>query len=245
MKPLIFAAMEKEQLPHLLLVEDESSLGFLLKENLKLAGFNVHFCKDGEEGWETFRSEKFDLCILDVNMPKKNGYELATEIRKMNEHVPVIFLTANSAEEDRLKGFELGADEYIVKPFSTYELIARIKAILKRTQYAPPVVNPKEEIMKAGNIEVDIINHIIRFGDSEKHISVTEAGLLKLFIDNKNNLLNRNSILINVWGRDDYYTARNLDVYINKLRKMLKDEPSVEIVNVHGAGFKLVEKELN
>lgn len=238
--------MENEKLPNLLLVEDESSLGFLLKENLKLAGFNIHFCKDGEDGWNAFKTEKFDLCILDVNMPKKNGYELATEIRTVNPHVPIIFLTANSTEEDRLKGFEIGADEYMVKPFSTYELIARIKAILKRSQYAPPVVNPAEEIVKVGSMEVDFINHSIRMSNgNEKRMSATEALLLKVFINNKNNLLTRNSLLINVWGRDDYYTARNLDVYINKLRKILKDEPTVEIQNVHGAGFKLVETELN
>ncbi len=233
--------MQKEIIPHLLLVEDESSLGFLLRENLKLAGFNVKFCKDGEEGWETFRTEKFDLCILDVNMPKKNGYELAKDIRSINPYVPIIFLTANSAEEDRLKGFELGADEYMIKPFSTHELIARIKAILKRAQYAPPVINPKEDVYRAGNMEVDFINHIIKLNDSEKRISTTEAELLKLFINNKNNLLTRNTILINVWGRDDYYTARNLDVYINKLRKILKEDPQLEIINIHGAGFKLVE----
>ncbi len=235
--------MPKEILPHILLVEDESSLGYLLKENLKLSSFNVKLCKDGEEGWEVFKKEKFDVCILDVNMPKKNGFELAYDIRSVNTYVPIVFLTANSAEEDKLKGFELGADEYITKPFSTQELIARIKAILKRAQFAPQVVNPKEEIVKAGSTEIDFINQLIRTdgGKQQKRISATEAELLKLFVNNKNNLLTRNSILLNVWGRDDYYTARNLDVYINKLRKILKEDPTIEIVNIHGAGFKLVE----
>lgn len=234
--------MHKENIPHILLVEDEASLGFLLKENLKLSSFNVKLCKDGEEGWETFRTERFDICILDVNMPKKNGFELARDIRGANPHIPIIFLTANSGEEDKLRGFDIGADEYITKPFSTQELIARIKAILKRARYAPPVVNPKEDIYKAGKVEIDFVNQVVRINDSpEKRMSGTESELLRLFISHKNNLLTRNSILLNIWGRDDYYTARNLDVYINKLRKMLKEDPTLEIVNIHGAGFKLVE----
>ena len=233
--------MQKEQQPHILLVEDESTLGYFLKEHLKLGGFKANLCIDGQEGWETFKTEKFDLCILDVNMPKKNGYELAKDIRSINPYVPIVFLTANSAEGDRIKGFEIGADEYIVKPFSPEELLARIRAILRRTRFAPPVINPKEEIRKVGSLEVDFINHTITIKGNQKRMSTTEADLFKLFIDNKNNLLTRNSILINIWGRDDYYTARNLDVYINKLRKILKEDPLLEIVNIHGAGFKLVE----
>lgn len=233
--------MQKEQLPHLLLVEDESSLGFLLKENLRLAGFQIKLCKDGVEGLETFQKEKFDLCIFDVNMPKKDGFELAADVRNINKQVPIIFLTANSTEEDKLKGFSLGGDEYITKPFSTQELIARIKAIIKRTQMAQPELSTEQQVLTAGNTEVDYTNHIIRQNGQEKRISTTEAELLRLFIRNKNNLLARNVILLNVWGRDDFYTARNLDVYINKLRKLLKEDPSLEIVNIHGSGFKLAE----
>ncbi|MES2779356.1 MAG: response regulator transcription factor [Bacteroidota bacterium] len=233
--------MQKEQLPHLLLVEDESSLGFLLKENLRLAGFQIKLCKDGLEGLETFKKEKFDLCIFDVNMPKKNGFELATDVRLLNKIVPIIFLTANSSEEDKLKGFEIGGDEYITKPFSTQELIARIKAIIKRTQLIQPDLSSEHEVLSAGNTSVDITHHLLTQNDQEKRISTTEAELLKLFINNKNSLLTRNVILLNVWGRDDFYTARNLDVYINKLRKLLKEDPSLEIVNIHGSGFKLAE----
>lgn len=233
--------MNKDAKPHILLVEDESSLGFLLKENLKLAGFSVKLCKDGMEGWEAFRTERFDLCIFDVNMPKKDGFELARDVRTKNQVVPVIFLTANSAEEDKLRGFEIGADEYITKPFSTQELIARIKAILKRTQNQPQEVAPREEVFRIGHVTIDFTNHTFVHNGNEKRISTTEAELLKLFILNKNNLLTRNSILLNVWGRDDFYTARNLDVYINKLRKLLKEDPSLEIVNIHGSGFKLAE----
>ena len=233
--------MQKEVLPHLLLVEDESSLGILLKENLRLAGFTIKLCKDGVDGLETFKTERFDLCIFDVNMPKKNGFELAEEVRVTNKHVPIIFLTANSAEEDKLKGFEIGGDEYITKPFSTQELIARIKAIIKRTQLAQPEIASKDEILVAGNTEVDYTLHILKQFGNEKRISTTEAELLKLFIVNKNNLISRNAILLSVWGRDDFYTARNLDVYINKLRKLLKEDTTVEIVNIHGSGFKLAE----
>lgn len=233
--------MQKEQLPHLLLVEDESSLGFLLKENLRLAGFQIKLCKDGLEGLETFKKEKFDLCIFDVNMPKKDGFELATDVRALNKFVPIIFLTANSSEEDKLKGFEIGGDEYITKPFSTQELIARIKAIIKRTQFIQPEIASEQETLIAGITEVDITHHLLKQNGQEKRISTTEAELLKLFINNKNNLLTRNVILLNVWGRDDFYTARNLDVYINKLRKLLKEDPSLEIVNIHGSGFKLAE----
>jgi DNA-binding response OmpR family regulator len=233
--------MQKEYKPHILLVEDESSLGFLLKENLKLAGFMIKLCKDGQEGWEAFKVEKFDICIFDVNMPKKDGFELAKDVRKINQTVPIIFLTANSSEEDKLRGFEIGADEYITKPFSTQELIARIKAILKRTKNIQPELLINEESYKIGNVIIDFTNHTFTHNTIEKRISTTEAELLKLFILNKNSLLTRNTILLNVWGRDDFYTARNLDVYINKLRKLLKEDPSLEIVNIHGSGFKLAE----
>jgi len=233
--------MEKENRSHILLVEDESSLGFLLKENLKLSGFSVTLCKDGVEGWEAYKMEKFDACILDVNMPKKNGFELAGDIRKKNQSIPIIFLTANSAEEDKLKGFEIGGDEYITKPFSTQELVARLKAILKRSQRTQEEISEPVQVYIAGSISIDFNNHIIKVKDIESRISTTEAELLKLFIINKNSVLTRNTLLLNVWGRDDFYTARNLDVYINKLRKMLKEDTSLEIVNIHGIGFKLAE----
>jgi DNA-binding response OmpR family regulator len=230
--------MEK---PHVLIVEDEQALGTLLKENLKLKGFTVKLCKDGEEGWSTFKTERFDMCILDVNMPKLNGFDLAQRIREKNNVVPVIFLTANSSQDDKIKGFDFGADEYITKPFSLDELVARMKAILKRTQYASQPVASELEVIESGNISLDVTHHKLLVKGEEKKVSTTEAELLKLFIVNKNNLLTRNAILLKVWGRDDYYTARNLDVYINKLRKLIKPDESIEIMNIHGAGFKLAE----
>jgi DNA-binding response OmpR family regulator len=164
-------------------------------------------------------------------------------VREKNQHTPILFLTANSSEEDKLKGFEIGADEYITKPFSTQELLARIKVILKRSQNAAAELIVHDETYEIGNMKVDIPNHMLSFGENIKKISNTEADLIKLFIKNKNQLISRNSLLLNVWGRDDFYTARNLDVYINKLRKLIKEDPNLEIINVHGSGFKLVEKE--
>jgi len=234
--------MEQEALPHVLVVDDELSLGSLLKENLRLSGFSVKLCKDGEEGWKVFDKERFDICILDVNMPKKNGYELAELIRKKDALTPIVFLTANTDEDDKLKGFEIGADEYIIKPFSTNELVARMKAILKRTKGINATTLAKEEVFIVGNTKIDTSNHLVMVNnDIEKKISSTESNLLKLFIENKNMLLSRNAILLSIWGRDDFYTARNLDVYINKLRKIIKDDICLEITNIHGSGFKLVE----
>jgi len=234
--------MEIEALPHVLVVDDELSIGALLKENLRLSGFSVKLCKDGEEGWRSFDKERFDICILDVNMPKKNGYELAELIRKKDALTPIIFLTANTDEEDKLKGFEIGADEYMTKPFSTNELVARMKAILKRTKGNNVSILAMEEVFVVGNTKIDTSNHVVFVNNEvEKKISSTESNLLKLFIQNKNMLLSRNAILLSIWGRDDFYTARNLDVYINKLRKIIKDDISLEITNIHGSGFKLVE----
>jgi DNA-binding response OmpR family regulator len=233
--------MSLDKTPHILIVEDDITLATLLKENLKLAGFSTRLCKDGEEGWQVFQKEKFDLCLLDVNMPKKNGFELAKLMRELDVFTPLVFLTANSSEEDKLKGFGLGADEYMTKPFSTQELLARLKAILKRSTSVKPDILVKEEIYEITGMRIDIPNHLVYFKNSEKKISGTECDLLKLFVKNKGQLLTRNSLLLSVWGRDDFYTARNLDVYINKLRKVLKENESVEIINVHGSGFKLVE----
>jgi DNA-binding response OmpR family regulator len=231
--------MSQENLPHILVVEDDITLATLLKENLKLSGFSTRLCKDGEEGWQVFRKEKFDLCLLDVNMPKKNGFELGRLIREEDAFTPLVFLTANSSEEDKLKGFSLGADEYITKPFSTQELVARIRAILKRSSQSKPEILIKEEIYEIANMRIDIPNHRVYFQGEERKVSGTECELLKLFVKNQGQLLTRNSLLLTIWGRDDFYTARNLDVYINKLRKVLKDNPNLEIVNVHGSGFKL------
>lgn len=236
--------MNQEKLPHILIAEDDTTLANLLRENLKLSGFTTQIAKDGMAAIELFKVEKFDLILLDVNMPKKNGFEAGRIIREMDEFIPLVFLTANSKEDDKLRGFNIGADEYITKPFSTQELVARVRAILKRSNQSVPELIVKKEIYELAGMQIDMPNHVIYFGTEEKRISSTECDLLRLFVKNKNELLTRNSLLLNVWGRDDFYTARNLDVYINKLRKLLKMNPQIEIVNIHGSGFKLVENKL-
>jgi len=227
--------------PHLLLVEDETSLGFLMKETLRLEDYTVRLCKDGEEGLNSFMNERFDLCIFDVNMPKLSGFELAKQVRAKDHHIPIIFLTANSSESDKLNGFEIGADEYITKPFSTPELLARIKAVLKRSTARPETeLAAKDEVISIGNTTIDIVNNTLVVNGTHKKMSNTEGVLLKLMIVNKNALLPRANMLLHVWGRNDFYTARNLDVYINKVRKLIKEDETISIENVHGSGFKLI-----
>jgi DNA-binding response OmpR family regulator len=236
--------MSKDPVAHILLVEDEKTLAALLKESLKLEGFTSKYCKDGLEAWDVFKTEKFDLCLLDVNMPKMNGIELGKLIREKDAYVPILFLTANSQEEDVLNGFEVGADDYMTKPFSLKELNMRIRVLLKRSQTQRDfIANTPPELFHLGNLMIDLSNQIVKHGEEEKKISKTEAELLKLFIQHKNQVLTRNTILLNIWGRDDFYTARNLDVYINKLRKLIKTTDHSEIINIHGTGFKLADKQ--
>ncbi len=233
--------MSKAIQTHILLVEDETSLGFLMKETLRLEDYTVRLCKDGEEGLSSFMNERFDLCIFDVNMPKLSGFELAKKVREKDQHIPIIFLTANSSESDKLQGFAIGADEYITKPFSTPELLARIKAVLKRSSARPETdLAAKEEVISIGNTSIDTVNNTLVVNGTQKKMSNTEATLLKLMIVNKNALLPRANMLLHVWGRNDFYTARNLDVYINKVRKLIKEDESISIENVHGSGFKLI-----
>jgi DNA-binding response OmpR family regulator len=233
--------MTKAIQTHILLAEDETSLGFLMKETLRLEDYSVRLCKDGEEGLNSFMNERFDLCIFDVNMPKLSGFELAKKVREKDQHIPIIFLTANSSESDKLQGFSIGADEYITKPFSTPELLARIKAVLKRSSARPETdLAAKEEVINIGNTSIDTVNNTLIVNGTQKKMSNTEAMLLKLLIINKNALLPRANMLLHVWGRNDFYTARNLDVYINKVRKLIKEDESISIENVHGSGFKLI-----
>jgi two-component system response regulator VicR len=237
--------MSKETTAHILLVDDEKTLATLLKESFKIEGFTSKYCKDGEEAWELFKTEKFDLCLLDVNMPKMNGLELGKLIREKDAFVPILFLTANSQEDEKIKGFEIGADDYMTKPFSLKELNARIRALLKRSQGQRAILaHSSPDTYQLGSLLIDFSNQIIKNEIEEKKISKTESELFKLFIQHKNQVLTRNTILLHVWGRDDFYTARNLDVYINKLRKLIKMSELAEISNIHGTGFKLIEKQI-
>lgn len=226
--------MEKEY--KILLTEDDENLGMLLREYLQAKGFKTDLLPDGEEGYKAFMSNKYDLCILDVMMPKKDGFSLAKDIRMVNTDVPIIFLTAKSLKEDIFQGFKIGADDYLTKPFSMEELLFRLEAILRRTKGG----NAAQEFYQLGKYKFDTQKQQLIEGDTTIKLTTKESELLKLLCTNANKVLERNFALKTIWVDDNYFNARSMDVYITKLRKHLKDEPSVEIINVHGKGYKLV-----
>ncbi|MGX7668296.1 response regulator transcription factor [Flavobacterium pedocola] len=219
----------------ILYAEDDETLAFLTKDNLEQHQYSVTHCNNGSKCLEAFKKEAFDICILDIMLPKMDGFELATEIRKINSDIPIIFLSAKTLKEDRIKGLRLGADDYLVKPFSIEELVLKIEIFLKRSQK-----NKTEEksLYNVGKYSFDAKNYLI-FNENEK-ISLTqrEAELLKLFLDNKNEVLKREQILKALWGNDDYFMGRSLDVFISRLRKILINEEGISIENLHGIGFK-------
>jgi len=221
----------------ILLVEDDQNLGFVVKDNLESEGIGVDWCTDGEKALGRFTLNKYDLCIVDVMLPKLDGFTLVTKIREINEQIPVLFLTAKSLEEDRIKGFEIGADDYISKPFSMQELLLRVKVFLKRNnvQYQAPDVAERIQI---GKFTFDIQNLSLSNGEDETKLTQKEADLLQLFIQNKEIVLKREHILKAVWGQSDYFLGRSLDVFITRLRKYLKDDPDITITNYHRVGFK-------
>jgi DNA-binding response OmpR family regulator len=218
----------------ILYAEDDETLAFLTKDNLEQQ-YDVTHCSDGETALEAFKNDAFDICILDIMMPKKDGFELAETIRKLNSDVPIIFLSAKTLKEDRIKGLRLGADDYLVKPFSIEELLLKIEIFLKRSQKSTVADKNNYTI---GKYQFDSKNYLV-FTDSEK-ISLTqrEAELLKLFLDNKNVVMKREEILKSLWGTDDYFMGRSLDVFISRLRKILANEKGIAIENLHGIGFK-------
>jgi DNA-binding response OmpR family regulator len=230
----------KNQTATILLVEDDPNLSMVIKDYLEMLNYETTVCKDGEEGLTEFNNGGYDLVILDVMMPKKDGFTVAEDIRKFDEDTPIIFLTAKSLKEDRIKGFQVGCDDYISKPFSTEELSMRIKAVLKRCLTAKNnVVINDQKIFKIGNYTFDFGNMLLVSGEKEQALTRKEAALLKLLCIYKNKLLTRETALKSVWGDDDYFIGRSMDVFITKLRKYLKDDPTISITNVHGAGFKL------
>lgn len=224
----------------ILFVEDDPNLGMLLKENLNNKGFDTTWCRDGKEGAAAFSRQGFDLCILDVMLPAKDGFTLSKEIRSINNEVPIIFLTARALHEDRIHGLEIGADDYVTKPFSTQELYLRINAILRRTQNRNET---KEKVKKVGSYLFDHNKMTLQMGHDIKRLSSKEADLLGILISHKDELVPRSTILNKVWGNDDYFSAKSMDVYISKIRKLLKDDPSIEILNAYGTGFKLIVNE--
>ncbi len=224
----------------ILLVEDDTNLGFVVQDNLKKAGYDVKLCIDGQMGLQTFLNEAFDICLLDVMMPKKDGFSLAEDIRKQNTDIPIIFLTAKSMNEDKIKGFKTGADDYITKPFNFEELLLRIEAILKRTLSKTNSNNKGDkDKFTIGKYAFDYKNQTLVFGKEIKTLTKKEADLLKLLVIHQNQILAREIILNSIWGNDDYFSGRSMDVFITKLRKYMLNDPHIKIINIHGVGFKL------
>ncbi len=223
----------------ILLVEDDKNLGFVVKDFLSESGFKVELAINGLEAINSFLSSNFDLCLIDVMLPLKDGFSVAEEIRQKNQKVPIIFLTARSLKEDKIRGFKIGADDYITKPFSTEELLLRIEAVLRRTLAANNNSVVEKEIFNIGNFIFDFTNQIIQINGIKKQLTKKEAEVLRLLCINKNQLVRREFALKLIWGEDDYFMGRSMDVYITKLRKILKDDPSISIQNIHRSGFKL------
>lgn len=223
----------------ILLVEDDPTLGYVIKDGLSHKGYDVTLCKDGEQGQSLFEQQLFDLCIFDVMMPKKDGFTLAKSIRDKNTQVPILFVTAKTMLDDKMEGFRAGGDDYILKPFSMEELVMRIEVFLRRSKSNGHEPNGSFEL---GSFNFDAKNFKLNHRSGEKVLTPKEAEVLKLLCLHKDRVLRREEILTTVWGDDDYFMGRSLDVFISKLRKYLKEDSTVEIVNYHGVGFKLEVK---
>ncbi len=230
----------KKQIKRILLVEDDPNLRTVLKDYLEMSGYEVYIAIDGEDGFRRYLEKKPDLCILDVMMPKKDGFTLSREIRLMDPQVPIIFLTAKGLKDDRIEGFKAGCDDYITKPFSSEELSLRLEAVLRRCEVRQEGgLKPETELFHLGRFIFDSKNMVLQIGEHQRILTRKEASLLRLLCLYKNNVLKREEALLSVWGDDDYFIGRSMDVFIAKLRKYLKDDPSIRIQNIHGTGFKL------
>ncbi|GAB6121474.1 response regulator transcription factor RprY [Dysgonomonas termitidis] len=221
----------------LFLCEDDENLGMLLREYLQAKGYDTDLYIDGEVGYKGFVKEKYDLCILDVMMPKKDGITLVKEIRAINTEIPIIFLTAKNMKDDILEGFKAGADDYITKPFSMEELVLRIEAIFRRVKGKR---SKEQQVYQFGNMNFDTQKQILTINGESTKLTTKEAELLALLCAHANDILERNHALKQIWVDDNYFNARSMDVYITKLRKLLKPDPSIEIINIHGKGYKLI-----
>ncbi|AXB58837.1 response regulator transcription factor [Flavobacterium fluviale] len=219
----------------ILYAEDDETLAFLTKDNLEQNNYEVIHCSDGKAALKTFEEEDFDICIFDIMMPKMDGFNLAEAIRKIDLDIPIIFLSAKTLKEDRIKGLRLGADDYLVKPFSIEELLLKIEIFLKRSQKNIPLV---KTIYEVGKYQFDTKNFILFNNEEKVGLTQREAELLKLFLDHKNSVLKREQILTSLWGTDDYFMGRSLDVFISRLRKILANEEGISIENLHGIGFR-------
>lgn len=221
----------------LFLCEDDENLGMLLREYLQAKGFDTDLYPDGEAGYKGFIKEKYDLCVLDVMMPKKDGITLVKEIRAINSDIPIIFLTAKNMKDDILEGFKAGADDYITKPFSMEELVLRIEAIFRRVKGKKV---KDQQVYQFGKMSFDTQKQILTIGDVNTKLTTKESELLGLLCAHANEILERNHALKQIWVDDNYFNARSMDVYITKLRKLLKADPEIEIINIHGKGYKLI-----
>ncbi|WP_454801256.1 response regulator transcription factor [Mucilaginibacter phyllosphaerae] len=223
-----------------LLVEDEAVLASVVKETLDARGFEITIASNGVEGWSAFNNSKPDICLVDVMMPRKDGYSLVEDIRKVDELVPIIFLTAKTQTADVIRGFDVGADDYMKKPFSMEELIARLKSLCRRRlkSYSG---QPSPDILSVGSYEFNYLRLELINANKTTMVSQREAELLQMLIANKNNLLDRKTALLKIWGDDSVFNARSMDVYVTRLRKYFNEDPSVQILNVRGYGYKLVD----
>ena len=221
----------------ILLVEDDKNFGQVLRDYLEMNGYNITLASNGGEGWRLFKELEPSLCILDIMMPQKDGFTLASDIREIDREVPIIFLTAKSLKEDMLKGYQTGADDYLTKPFDSEVLLYKIKAILNRA------VQEEEEqkIFNIGKFQYEVESRTLTYGSQKKTLSPKEGALLKLLASHKNQVVSRSYTLKKIWKDDNYFTGRSMDVYVAKLRKTLRDDPTVEIINVHSEGFRLVD----
>jgi DNA-binding response OmpR family regulator len=229
----------KEKGMKILLAEDDHNLGTILKAYLEAKGYPTKLYVNGKDAFDAYTKEKFDFCILDVMMPVKDGFTLAKDIRKTNKKIPILFLTAKSMQEDKIEGLQLGADDYLTKPFSMEELLLRIKAIMRRTNIS---TNIDQTVFELGEYVFDYSHQTLTIGKNIQKLTSKEAELLKLLCENLNAVLDRTITLMRIWNDDSYFNARSMDVYITKLRKYLKDDPNIELLNVHGIGFKLLTK---
>ena len=223
-----------------LLCEDDENLGMLLREYLEAKGYETELCPDGEIGFRTFQRDKFDICVLDVMMPKKDGFALANDIRQVNIDVPIIFLTARQMKEDILEGFRIGADDYITQPFSMEELVFRMEAILRRVRGKKV---KESSVYQLGKFTFDTQKQLLVNGETQVKLTTKENELLSLLCSHANEILQRDYALKTIWIDDNYFNARSMDVYITKLRKHLRDDKSIEIINIHGKGYKLIVPE--
>ena len=223
----------------ILLVEDDQTLGYILKEYLQMNEYSVIWASDGVKGLEMFKSHPFDIIVLDIMMPYKDGFELAQEVKELMPDIPLLFLTAKSLKIDKLKGFSLGADDYVIKPVDEEELLARINAILKRSS-SKSDLNKNIEY-KVGNFDFDYSKRLLKNNKKTYHLTGKEAELFKMLVINKNKLVDRHQTLKKIWGRNDYFNRRTMDVHLSHLRKIIKSDPSLKIINVHNKGFILEE----